>query len=270
VRIRASLAAVLIVGGFLTVVASGGVEESRRGAESRRAGLVRLIRQRQGEVDELGASLVKLRSNVVRARHRLSAQSVEDARRVRTVQIQAGTTPMVGPGLEVQLSDSDREARDPVDQGALAVHDVDLQLVINALWAAGAEAVAVNGQRLVATSPIRAAGETVTVNFRPLAPPYKVSAIGADKGAFNRSDVARRFRQWVEDFGLGFSVRPRSRIEVPAYMGTLQLSAARAADRHDQNDVVPSDSSTVSPSGASTGRSRASGSRRAGRTPVRR
>ena len=269
-RIRASLAAVLIVGGFLTVVAYRGVEQSRRGAESRRAGLVRLIRQRQGEVDELGASLVKLRGDVLQARHRLSAQSAEDARRVRAVQIQAGTTPMAGPGLEVRLSDSDREARDPADQGALAVHDVDLQLVVNALWAADAEAVAVNGQRLVATSPIRAAGETITVNFRPLAPPYKVSAIGADKGAFDRSDVARRFRQWVDDFGLGFSVSSRSRVEVPAYMGTLQLSAARAADRHDQNDVVPSDSSVVSPPTVGKGLSRASGSRRPGRTPVRR
>jgi uncharacterized protein YlxW (UPF0749 family) len=228
-RIRASLAAVLIVGGFLTVVAYRGVEQSRRGAESRRAGLVRLIRQRQGEVDELGASLVKLRGDVLQARHRLSAQSAEDARRVRNVQIQAGTMPMVGPGIEVQLTDSDREARDPADQGALAVHDVDLQLVVNALWAAGAEAVAVNGQRLVATSPIRAAGETITVNFRPLVPPYRVQAIGADRKAFEEARVIRRFEEWVDDFDLGFEVKRRSKLEVPAYAGPLQLQAAQVA-----------------------------------------
>jgi uncharacterized protein YlxW (UPF0749 family) len=247
VRIRASLAIVLGVVGFLTLVASREVEESRRGAESRRAGLVRLIRQRQGEVDELGADLVRLRSEVIRARQQLSAQSLEDARRVKGVQMQAGTVPMAGRGLLVQLSDSDREVRDPGDREALAIHDVDLQLVVNALWAAGAEAVAVNGQRLVATSPIRAAGETITVNFRPLVPPYKISAIGADKDAFNRSDVAGRFRRWVDDFGLGFSVRTRSRVEVPAYMGKLQLTAARASERESEPEIVPSGSSASSP-----------------------
>ncbi len=246
-RIRASLAIVLGVVGFLTLVTSGGVEESRRGAESRRAGLVRLIRQRQGDVEALGADLVRLRSEVLRARQQLSTQSLEDARRVRNVQMQAGTLPMAGRGLLVQLSDSDREAREPADRDAFAVHDVDLQLVVNALWAAGAEAVAVNGQRLVATSPIRAAGETITVNFRPLVPPFKIAAIGADKDAFNRSDVARRFRRWVGDFGLGFSVRGRSRVEVPGYMGTLQLSAARASDRVGEPGVVPSDSSASPP-----------------------
>jgi uncharacterized protein YlxW (UPF0749 family) len=247
VRIRASLAMVLGIVGFLTLVASNGVEESRQGAESRRAGLVRLIRQRQGEVDELGADLVRLRREVLRARQELSAQSLEDARRVRSVQMQAGTIPMAGRGLLVQLSDSSREARDPADREALAVYDVDLQLVVNALWGAGAEAVAVNGQRLVATSPIRAAGETITVNFRPLAPPYEISAIGADKDAFNRSDVARRFRRWVDDYGLGFSVRSRSRVEVPAYMGTLQFTAARASERQSDPEIVPSDSSASRP-----------------------
>jgi uncharacterized protein YlxW (UPF0749 family) len=238
---------VLGVVGFLTLVASSGIDESRRGAESRRAGLVRLIRQRQSEVDQLGVSLVKLRGDVLRARHQLSAQSEEDARRIRNVEIEAGTMAMAGRGLEVRLSDSDRQARDPADQEALSVHDVDLQLVVNALWGAGTEAMAVNGQRLVATSPIRAAGETITVNFRPLVPPYRVTAIGAGKAAFDRSDVARRFRQWVDDFGLGFRVKEHSRLEVPAYMGTLQLSAARVADRQDRKEVVPSDSSSVPP-----------------------
>jgi uncharacterized protein YlxW (UPF0749 family) len=228
VRIRASLAAVLAIVGFLSLVASSGVEQARRGTESRRASLVGLIRERQQEVDDLGETLVGLRSQVLTARRRLSTRAEHDARRVRQVQMRAGTVPMAGPGLEVTLSDSRREAREPTDQAALAVHDVDLQLVVNALWAAGAEAVAVNGQRLVATSPIRGAGETITVNFRPLAPPYRVRAIGADVGRFERSAAARRFRSWVEDFGLGFEVEARSRVEVPGYLGTLQLSSARA------------------------------------------
>ena len=230
-RIRGSLAAVLALVGFLTLVASSGVQQSKRGAESRRAGLVKLIHTRQGEVETLGKELVRLRADVVAARRRLSATSAEDARRLREVQMWAGTTAMSGPGLEVSLADSRREpkASEP-DRESLSVFDVDLQLVVNALWAAGGEAVAVNGQRLVSTSPIRAAGETITVNFRPLVPPYKVEVIGADKKLFERSAVAQRFRQWVEDYGLGFSVKHKSKIVVPAYAGTLQLSSARPTD----------------------------------------
>jgi uncharacterized protein YlxW (UPF0749 family) len=241
-QIRGSLAAVLALVGFLTLVASSGVKEAKRGGESRRAGLVKLIHTRQGEVDSLGKELVRLRAEVVAARRRLSATSADDAHRLRDVQMWAGTTAMAGRGLEVRLSDSRRDisaaakakanakAGAESDREALSVHDVDLQLVVNALWAAGAEALAVNGQRLVATSPIRAAGETITVNFRPLVPPYKVEAIGADRKEFDRSEVARRFRQWVTDYGFGFAVKGRAKIVVPAYAGTLQLSSARPAD----------------------------------------
>jgi uncharacterized protein YlxW (UPF0749 family) len=230
VQIRASLAAVLALVGFLTLVASSGVKEAKRGGESRRAGLVKLIHTRQGEVDGLGKELVALRADVGAARRRLSATTADEARNLRDVQMWAGTTAMSGSGLEIRLADSRRAAKTEADRESLSVHDVDLQLVVNALWAAGGEAVAVNGQRLVSTSPIRAAGETITVNFRPLVPPYKVEAIGADRKQFESSAVAQRFRQWVDDYGLGFSIRSRSHVVVPAYAGTLQLSSARPAD----------------------------------------
>jgi uncharacterized protein YlxW (UPF0749 family) len=229
-QIRASLAAVLALVGFLTLVASNGVKEAKRGGESRRAGLVKLIHTRQSEVDSLGKELVRLRADVTAARHRLSASSAEDTRHLHDVAVWAGTTRMAGPGLEIRLSDSRRPAKSDADRESLSVHDVDLQLVVNALWGAGAEAVAVNGQRLVATSPIRAAGETITVNFRPLVPPYKVEAIGADRKGFERSEVAQRFRRWVDDYGLGFSVRGHKKVVLAAYQGTIQLSTAHPAE----------------------------------------
>jgi uncharacterized protein YlxW (UPF0749 family) len=226
-QIRGSLAAVLALVGFLTLVASNGVKDAKRGAESRRTGLVKLINTRQGEVDSLGKELVRLRGDVAAARRRLSATSADDSRRLHDVQVWAGTTAMAGDGLEVRLSDSRREAKSEDDRPSLSVHDVDLQLVVNALWAAGAEAVAVNGQRLVATSPIRAAGETITVNFRPLVPPYKVETVGGSRKAFEGSAVAQRFRQWAGDYGLGFAVKSRKGLVVPAFTGALQLSSAR-------------------------------------------
>jgi uncharacterized protein YlxW (UPF0749 family) len=118
-------------------------------------------------------------------------------------------------------------------------------LVVNALWGAGAEAMAVNGQRLVATSPIRAAGETITVNFRPLVPPYEIAAIGAGKNAFERTDVGERYRRFADDLGFGFQVKARRSLSVPAFLGTLQLSSAHAG-----NDPTPGAPGATDPAGS--------------------
>ncbi|HZI39462.1 MAG TPA: hypothetical protein VFF24_14235, partial [Acidimicrobiia bacterium] len=121
-RIRGSLAAVLALVGFLTLVASSGVKEAKRGAESRRAGLVELIHTRQSEVENLGKQLVQLRTDVAEARRRLSTSSAEEGRRLREVQIWAGTTAMSGPGLEVRLSDSAEVKESESDRESLSVH----------------------------------------------------------------------------------------------------------------------------------------------------
>lgn len=228
-RIRASLAAVLALTGFLVVTAAEGVGDARRAGEGRRSVLVKLIRERQTDVDAYGETIADLRRQVVEGRSSLRSQTAGEEQRRREVQVHAGTVALSGPGLRVTLSASDRDPRDRAEQEALAVHDVDLQLVVNALWEAGAEAIAVNGHRLVATSPIRAAGETITVNFRPLVPPYRVDAIGAGPDRFGRSEVARRYRAWERELGLGFEVSPEERLTVPGYRGALGPGAAVSA-----------------------------------------
>jgi uncharacterized protein YlxW (UPF0749 family) len=139
---------------------------------------------------------------------------------------QAGTVELQGPGIVVTLSPSDREPPSASEAGAYEIHDGDLQLVVNALWEAGAEAIAVNGSRLVATTPIRSAGATIVVNFRPLTPPFRVVAIGADRAQFTNSEIARRFRRWTGLFGLGFSVRADDKLSVPGYTGRVSISSA--------------------------------------------
>jgi uncharacterized protein YlxW (UPF0749 family) len=129
----------------------------------------------------------------------------------------------------ITLSHSDREPPTPEEAGAYQIHDSDLQLVVNALWSAGAEAVAINDSRLVATTPIRAAGGTIVVNFRPLSPPYRVTAVGADRAAFESSEIARRFKRWTDLFGLGFSVQSRGAVEVPGYTGRVSVGTALPA-----------------------------------------
>jgi uncharacterized protein YlxW (UPF0749 family) len=227
------LAGALALTGFLLVTAvnTGRVERAR--TAPRQAELIELIESRQSLVDDLDAAVERLRADVVRAQQRASrATAVEKAAadRIEALGELAGTTPLRGPGLLVELEPSDREPYDRgVEAGAYEIHDSDIQLVVNALFASGAEAVAVNDSRLVSTTPIRAAGDTIVVNFRPLAPPYRIAAIGADRRRFEASDIARRFERWTELFGLGFDVREERSITVPGYTGRVSIAVASPA-----------------------------------------
>lgn len=227
-----TLSAVVGVLGFLVVTAVLTGQEERQKAAPRKAELVALISDRQALVDDLDAAVATLREDVAVAQTEANREDTLDqaeAAAVAALAEQAGTVPLRGPGLVVTLSPSKRQPPSPDEAGAYEIHDSDLQLVVNELWAAGADAVAVNDSRLVATTPIRAAGGTIVVNFRPLSPPYEVAAIGADRARFEASDIARRFRRWTELFGLGFRVTERSAVSVPGYTGRVAISAATPA-----------------------------------------
>jgi len=215
--------------GFLLVTAVTSAGVARRATEPRKAELIELIERRRTLVADQDGAVQALRAEVARAQRRVSRASELDRaadEAEAALAMQAGTVAMAGKGLEVNLRDSPRQPAGRADTGAFSIHDTDLQLVVNALFAAGAEAVAVNDSRLVATSPIRAAGATIVVNFRPLSPPYKVSAIGADRRAFESSEIARRFRRWTGLFGLGFTVQQRQ-VTVPAYAGRVAITSAQ-------------------------------------------
>lgn len=219
--------------GFLVVTAASSSDETRRAEAPRRAQLVELIETRRKQVASYDEDVRRLREQVAAARTTILERARQDeaeAERSAELAAQAGTVALQGKGLAVKLSDSDRDPEDPEESGAYRIHDTDLQLVVNALLAAGAEAVAVNDSRLVATSPIRAAGDTIVVNFRPLSPPYRVVAIGADEKRFEDSAIARRFARWTRLFGLGFEVQREDDLEVPAYTGRVGINNAAPAE----------------------------------------
>jgi uncharacterized protein YlxW (UPF0749 family) len=231
-RLSFGLLGVLAVTGFLLLTAVSSARTTKRAEAPRKAELIDLIEQRRRTVDQLDASVSKLRDQVAAAERtaaRRSALGDATNRELAGLAGQAGTTALHGPGMEVKLSDSDRSPPSPDEAGAYAIHDSDLQLVVNALFGAGAEAVAVNGSRVVVTTPIRAAGDTIVVNFRPLSPPYRVTAIGADPVAFGASEIAVRFRRWTRLFGLGYSTKDLDDVTVPAYTGRVRITTASPA-----------------------------------------
>jgi uncharacterized protein YlxW (UPF0749 family) len=143
----------------------------------------------------------------------------------------AGLTAVHGPGLLVVLDDAHEVPSDPtVDLNQLVVHQSDLQSVVNALWAGGAEAMTVAGQRIIATSAVRCVGNTLLLNGRVFSPPFRVLALGPAPQMQNSLDQApgvTLFKQAASYYGLGYTVASRDDILVPAYAGPITQSYAK-------------------------------------------
>jgi uncharacterized protein YlxW (UPF0749 family) len=223
VRWRSSLVLAIVTGllGFGLVTAAFSARDAQRAAAPGKTQLVKLIDQRRSQESDLEQAVRALRQEILDAQRRIASTDRTQraaADRAALLAAEAGTTALKGKALIVKLSDSGRQPQASGDASAYLIHDSDLQLVVNALFAAGAEAVSVNDNRIVATSPIRAAGATIVVNFRPLTPPYRVVGIGADR---------RTFDQWTTLYGLGFNVSSGD-VSVPAYAGRVDISNAQA------------------------------------------
>ena len=219
----------LAVLGFGLVTAATSAREKREAAAPAKERLISLIQNRRSQMTDLDKAVRDLRGQVAEAQGTFNQRdraASEASKAQEMLAAQAGATGLVGAGVRVKLSDAEKIPADAQDAGAYRISDADLQLVVNSLWAAGAEAIALNGNRIVATTSIRAAGETVVINFRPLTPPYRVEAIGADLPQFNASEISRRMRRWHNLFGLGFSTRRADNLTIAPYLGRVGIDVA--------------------------------------------
>jgi uncharacterized protein YlxW (UPF0749 family) len=151
--------------------------------------------------------------------------------------LSAGLVALTGRGVEIVLDDAPRRPDGSLPTGArpddVVIHQSDVQAVVNAVWAAGADAVAVMDQRLIATSAVRCVGNVLLLQGRTYSPPFVVTAIGdasAVRAQLAASPQVAVFQQAVEDYGLGFAVRDRPVVELPAYRGSFDMEYATAAD----------------------------------------
>jgi uncharacterized protein YlxW (UPF0749 family) len=138
-------------------------------------------------------------------------------REIAELEVVAGTQAVEGSGVEVTL-DNAKDTSDPDTASLGVIYDRDIQAVVDALFASGAEAIAVNGERLTTRTAIREAGDAILVDYRPLAPPYHVDAIGPPdlKGTFLQTQTGTLYENWRQVYGLGFSVDARERLTLPS------------------------------------------------------
>ena len=159
-----------------------------------------------------------------------AAEDVEGKKLLQDLRLRSGMTPLEGPGVIVTIDDSKIKSKAGDNQNLYIIHDDDLLKVINELRAAGAEALSVNGQRLVATSEIRCAGPTLSVNNVRSAPPYEIRAIGDGATLENALKMRGGVMETLQVWGIQLEVRRADKVVVPAYKGVVPFTYARAAE----------------------------------------
>ncbi|MGY1708919.1 DUF881 domain-containing protein [Geodermatophilus sp. SYSU D00758] len=200
-----------------------------------------LVQERREDLAGQREELAALQEQVEALTDRVAARDGDVAaaqERALGGMLSAGLVALTGPGVEITLDDAPRRPDGSLPVGArpddVVIHQSDVQAVVNAVWAAGADAVAIMDQRLIATSAVRCVGNVLLLQGRTYSPPFVVTAIGdADviRAQLAASPQVQLFRQAVADFGLGFAVRDRGQLTVPAYDGSLDMEHASALDR---------------------------------------
>jgi uncharacterized protein YlxW (UPF0749 family) len=181
-------------------------------------------------------SLRTLRAQVAETQQEVAARRTQLgglSNQIAAQKAAAGLTDVRGPGVRVTLDDSQsRTVPVGTDPNLLIVHDYDLRDVVTVLWANGAEAIDINGQRLVTTTSIYCVGSTTLVNDTRLSPPYAVQATGpvAMQQALAEQTALTRFKGLVHQYGLGLSIAAANDLTVPAYDGRMASRSVAALE----------------------------------------
>ncbi|MDR7521885.1 MAG: DUF881 domain-containing protein [Armatimonadota bacterium] len=236
-RWQVGLAGVLALVGFLTVtqirtevlikrtlrLPSSQLEElgfMLREQERHRAGLEAQVGDLRNRLAEYEKAAAEGRTAVARLNRELQE--------TRTL---VGLTALEGPGVVVELNDSTRPPTPGEDPNKTILHYTDIAAVVAELWAAGAEAVALNGERVVSSTGITCVGTTILCNTKRMAPPYVIKAIGDPAGLARYLRRPGGVLELLAAFDFPVRVVPMARVDVPPYRGTFRFEYAEVSEK---------------------------------------
>lgn len=223
--VACSLLGVMLVSTVLTANGSdlrpaGGDISTVLSERARKAGdQQQRVSRLQAQIDELSEDIDGAGLDVARAK-------------VREVSPAAGLTEVSGPGLRIELQDAPRSAdASGVDPNFLVVHQQDIQAFVNALWAGGAEAITLQGRRIISSTGIKCVGSTVVLDGVPYSPPYVIEAVGNTfdlMTAVDTSPEASTYADYADVYGLGLKRTVLDEVVAPPYAGVVALQHSRA------------------------------------------
>lgn len=216
-RLGAGSVCALAVLGLLVATAAIQTARSEPLRVSSRESLVAQVHDRRSELDQARDEVIRLRRAVARAQD-AALQASQAGRAVQgqldTLGVVSGGEAARGPGVRIVVDDNP-----DASTSRQVVFDTDLQVLVNGLWSAGAEAISVNGQRITTLTSIRLAGDAITVNLRSVSGPYTVLAIGDPEqlpARFVESDAGSWWLNLRSVYGLQFTMTREESLTVPA------------------------------------------------------
>ena len=230
---QVTLGAALLGLGFLIAAQLASEGPRVRYTTQERSPLVETATQLQRRQDDLKKRILQLREQI-----QLTEQAGEGSAelvsqlndQLQDARIAAGLIPLTGTGIVLQLEDSVEPVAPGADQADYLVGARDLRSVVEELWAAGAEAIAVNGERITPTTAIIDVGPSILVNAAYLAAPYQVTALGPDD-LYPRLGASPGFvdliRTRAQGFGIQVGIAEPEAVDIPAFAGTVTLRYAR-------------------------------------------
>ncbi|OAH15543.1 hypothetical protein STSP_11450 [Streptomyces jeddahensis] len=239
-RAKLGLALGLVLAALVVTVGAAQARVAAPVVAKEREELIDRIEQETAAADKLESSVDTLRDDV--SRRQREALRTQGGDQGELVGLLSGATAVHGPGLKLVVDDA-KEADTSAGGGPRQtsgfsdtgrVRDRDLQRVVNGLWQSGAEAVAINGQRLTALSAIRAAGEAILVDNKPLAPPYSVLVVGDGNRLstrFHNSADGQYLHVLQENFGIRTSVSVEDDVRLPAAPSVIVRTAQPKAGK---------------------------------------
>ncbi|MDT0491053.1 DUF881 domain-containing protein [Streptomyces sp. NPDC012600] len=221
---KLGLAAGLVVAALVVTLGAAEARVSAPVVAKEREELIDRINAETRAADTLESDVDELRRDVSERQRKALEQHGGDQGEL--VALLSGATPVEGPGVKLVVDDAkntDQGGGGPRESSGFAdtgrVRDRDMQRVVNGLWESGAEAIAINGQRLTALSAIRAAGDAILVDNRPLVPPYTVLAVGDRKNlaaAFRDSADGQYLNALKESFDIRTTLTDQGKVRLPA------------------------------------------------------
>jgi uncharacterized protein YlxW (UPF0749 family) len=225
---------------FGLLIALAAVQTARNAdvREASRDTLINRIGERQQEVASLRERIASLRrqnADLQSASSRVRGQLADATVQVGALQLAAGYVAVTGPGLRISVADNPDGSADG------RVRASDLRLLVNGLWRAGAEAIAINGRRLTALSGIVNSSISVVVNRSPLTPPYVVAAIGDDALAsrLEASTTGAQFDAVAAQFGFDVDRQNETDLALPAAPATQLRYAGQESGGPDNQEDLP-------------------------------
>jgi uncharacterized protein YlxW (UPF0749 family) len=236
-RWQAAMAVLLALIGFLVVTqvrTERLIKRTLRIPSTRLEELAFVLREQERNRAALENQVVELRARLAdyeRAAAEGRSAVARMNRRLEDLRALAGLTPLEGPGVAVVLDDSTRPPQPGDDPNKTILHYSDLASVVAELWAGGAEALAVNGERVVSGTGINCVGTTILCNTKRMAPPYVVTAIGDSERLQHYLRRPGGAIDQLVSFDFPVKVTSHSHVDIPAYRGTFQFEYAETGGK---------------------------------------